>query len=67
MALTQADVDALDAVIASGTLTVRFSDGRSVTYQSTAALLQARAMAAAQVNAASASPVSRSSFADVSR
>lgn len=41
MALTQADLDALDLAIASGELTVSHS-GRTVTYQSTDKLLQAR-------------------------
>ena len=41
MALSQADLDALDLAIASGELTVSYS-GRTVTYQSTQALLQAR-------------------------
>jgi hypothetical protein len=35
MAVTQADIDALDAVVKSGVLTVHFKD-RTVTYQSTA-------------------------------
>jgi hypothetical protein len=35
MASTQADIDALQAVIGSGVLTVRYND-RQVTYQSTA-------------------------------
>ena len=46
MALTQQDLDALDETIASGTLTCTFN-GRTVTYQTTAALLQARAHVAA--------------------
>lgn len=41
MALTQADLDALDLAIASGELTVSYA-GRTVTYQTTQALLQAR-------------------------
>ncbi|MDH0494129.1 phage head-tail joining protein [Comamonas aquatica] len=41
MALSQADLDALDLAIASGELTVSMS-GRTVTYQSTQSLLQAR-------------------------
>lgn len=50
MALTQTDLDALDAAIASGTLSVEF-DGRKVSYQSTAALIQARQHVAQVVNA----------------
>ncbi|WP_313571404.1 phage head-tail joining protein [Comamonas terrigena] len=41
MALTQADLDALDLAIASGELTVSFS-GRTTTYQTTKDLLLAR-------------------------
>ncbi|WP_280190348.1 phage head-tail joining protein [Delftia sp. PS-11] len=41
MALTQADLDALDLAIASGELTVSHA-GRTVTYQSTDSLLKAR-------------------------
>ena len=41
MALTQHNLDALDLAIASGELTVSFN-GRTVTYQSTDALLRAR-------------------------
>ncbi|HEX7127290.1 MAG TPA: hypothetical protein VF406_16150 [Thermodesulfobacteriota bacterium] len=44
MAWTQADIEALEAAIASGVLTVRAPDGRTVTYQSTEAMLQALAM-----------------------
>lgn len=41
MALTQADLDALDAAIASGTLEVEF-DGRRQRFQTTASLIAAR-------------------------
>jgi roadblock/LC7 domain-containing protein len=67
MAWTSADLERIDTAIASGTLSVRFSDGRMVTYQSTEAMLRARAVIWAEANAASAAPVNRSSFADVSR
>jgi hypothetical protein len=46
MALTQADLDALDATIASGTLTSTYSAAR-VTFQTVDALLKARAHVAA--------------------
>ncbi len=49
MALTQSDLDALDAAIASGALAVEF-DGRKITYQSTAALIEARQHVATVVN-----------------
>jgi hypothetical protein len=45
MALTQTDLDALDAAIASGERRVTV-DGRTVEYHSLAELLQARAHAA---------------------
>lgn len=41
MAISQSDLDALDAAIASGATSVSF-DGRSVTYQNTAQMLEAR-------------------------
>ena len=50
MAFTSADLSTLDSAIASGVLKVRFGDGREVTYASTQALLQARAVVKAEVN-----------------
>lgn len=50
MALTHKHLDALDAAIASGTLSVEF-DGRRMTYQSTAALIAARDHVSRVVNA----------------
>ena len=44
MAISQADIDALDAAIVSGALSVEF-DGRRITYQNTAQLIAARAHA----------------------
>jgi hypothetical protein len=41
MAISQNDLDALDAAIASGALSVVF-DGRSITYQNTAQMIVAR-------------------------
>ena len=41
MAISQSDLDALDQAIASGVTSVTV-DGRTVNYQSTAALLEAR-------------------------
>ena len=52
MSFTIDDLAAIDAVIASGELTVRFRDGRMITYQSTAALLQARALIVAELASA---------------
>jgi hypothetical protein len=39
---TQSDLDAINAAIASGELTVRSSDGKQVTYRSMDELLKAR-------------------------
>lgn len=41
MAISQADLDALDAAIASGALSVEF-DGRKISYQNTAQMIAAR-------------------------
>ena len=67
MAFVAADLDALNAAIASGTLSVRFADGRTVTYQGIDGLMRARGLVAAELNAASAAPVNRSSFAEFTR
>jgi len=50
MAWTQADIDALDTAIKSGTKRVRFSD-REVEYMSMSDLLMARNLAATEVAA----------------
>lgn len=52
MALTQADLDALDLAIASGTLEVEFN-GRRQRYQTTTALIEARNHVARIVNQSS--------------
>jgi hypothetical protein len=44
MAFTQAQLDAIENAIASGTLSVSFPDGKSVTYRSLAELITARDM-----------------------
>lgn len=44
MASTQEQEDTLIAAIARGELSVRFADGRQVTYRSTSELMQALAM-----------------------
>ncbi len=51
MALTSADIDALDRAIASGELTVRLND-RLITYRSIDELLRARAAILADLAAA---------------
>lgn len=45
MAITQTDIDRLDAAITSAELEVEFSDGRRVKYKSTSELMAARAHA----------------------
>lgn len=52
MAFTQTDLDAIDAAIASGELTVK-SNGREVTYRSMSDLLKARSTIQAGMTAAS--------------
>jgi hypothetical protein len=59
MAWTQADLDAIDEAIASGVLTIRHLDGRSVTYQSTEDMMKARGLIAASL----ATPGIRSTYA----
>ncbi len=53
MPFAQSDLEAIDRAIASGELTVRSSDGKQLTYRSMAELLQARALVAQQLEAAS--------------
>ena len=55
MAWTQADIDALDMAIKSGTRRVRFSD-REVEYQSMSDLLTARNLASQEVAASTQQP-----------
>ena len=43
MAFTTQDIAAIDAAIASGELTIRAADGKTVTYRSMGELMQARA------------------------
>ena len=63
MAVTQADVDALDAAIATGALRVRYADGREVTYRSLAEMREIRGMLVAQVSGSSGSAFRRTSVA----
>jgi hypothetical protein len=67
MAWTQADLDSLEAAYAGGTLSVRFADGRQVTYPSAQDLLsriQTVRAALASATAAGSGPMSRfTSFA----
>lgn len=59
MAFTSTDLSTIEAAIATGTLRVRFADGREVTYQSGADLRAARAMILSEVTAAAATPPAR--------
>ncbi|HNP65281.1 MAG TPA: hypothetical protein PKH39_15195 [Woeseiaceae bacterium] len=52
MSYTQTQLDELTAAIASGTLNVRHSDGRSVTYQSLAEMRKLRSDMQAEIKQA---------------
>ncbi len=64
MAFSQANLDALEAAIASGTLEVRMGD-RLVRYQDMAGLIQARDLVRDQLN--TATPTDRSTAASFYR
>jgi hypothetical protein len=66
MAWTQAQLDAVEAAIASGELTVRFGD-RTVTYRSMDELLQARGVIKDSIAAESGAAADRFSFAQTSK
>ncbi|MBL8220403.1 MAG: hypothetical protein JNL62_14315 [Bryobacterales bacterium] len=66
MAWAQQQLDAIEAAIASGELTVRFGD-RTVTYRSMDELLRARAVVKDAVSVASGTAVDRFSFAQTSK
>lgn len=51
MAFTTTDLAAVDAAIASGELTIRAADGKTVTYRSMDELLKARAVMQAELAA----------------
>lgn len=53
MAFTTLDLTAIDSAIASGELTVRTADGKTVTLRSMAELLQARSMIQTEIAHAS--------------
>lgn len=61
MAYTTADLDALDAAIAGGELSVQV-DGRRVQYRSIAELLQARAHVASLLQAQTQAGTARTRF-----
>lgn len=64
MAFSQAQLDALEAAIATGTLEVRTGD-KSVRYQSTADMIRARDLMRDQLTAAA--PKERNSISSFSR
>jgi len=66
MAWTQAQLDVIEAAIASGELTVHFSD-RSVTYRSMDDLLKARGVIKDALASQSGSATDRFSFVQTSK
>ena len=66
MAWTQSQLDAIEAAIASGELTVRFGD-RTVTYRSMDELLQARAVIKESIDASAGNATDRIAFAQTSK
>ena len=67
MALTQTDLDRLEAALAGGELKVDYGDGRSVTYRSVGELKQAIEYTRTQLAAATADGATTSSFASFTR
>ena len=59
MAFTAEDQTRIEAAIASGTLRVRFADGREVTYQSAADLMAVRSLIRDEILASAATPEPR--------
>lgn len=53
MAFTQTDIDTLKAAIASGALSVRYADGREVTYRSLKEMRETLNMMSAEVGGSS--------------
>jgi hypothetical protein len=66
VAWTQQQLEAIEAAIASGELTVRFGD-RTVTYRSMDELLQARAVIKESIDAPAGTSTDRFSFAQTSK
>lgn len=67
MAWAATDLTTIDQAIASGVSEVQFSDGRRVRYASVSDLMKARGLISAEVNAAGAAPVNRSTYAEFTR
>lgn len=59
MAFSASDLATVEAALATGALRVRYADGREVTYQTAGDLIRVRAIIQSQINADSATPVSR--------
>ena len=66
MAWTQTDVDALKAAIATGVLTVEYSD-RRITYQTTSEMLQALSVMQQEVTLTETGATSRTRYAATSK
>lgn len=68
MAWTQTDLDRIDRAIATGELTVRFADGKTITYQSASDLERRRLMISRALEDASSTPrTSRTIFASFAK
>jgi heme oxygenase len=68
MAWSQATLDAIEAAIGAGELSVRFPDGRAVQYRSMTELLEARAVIKEAITAAaSGAPGTKSTFVQHSK
>jgi hypothetical protein len=67
MALTSADLTAIETAIASGVLRVRFSDGREVQYQSLDDLLKAREFIKNDLTQAGGAVPTRSTYASFTK
>ena len=58
MAFSQADIDSIDAALATGEMAVWFSDGRKIEYRDVADLLKAKRAIEAQMNPVAATGLS---------
>lgn len=61
MAFSASDLATIEAAIASGTLRVKFADGREVTYQNADEMMRVRSAVQGEIAAASAAPPQRMS------
>jgi hypothetical protein len=67
MALTSADLTAIESAIAGGVLRVRFSDGREVQYQSVDDLLKAREFIKNSLTQSGGTAATRSTYASFTK